>query len=291
MTSTKTAVKKESLPSKGNFTARLEQPKKTADDLFSGVFVEPKEKVNAEPVGIIYRTYDYSIFKKFEGNREISQSHVKRLVESIETMYLVTVAVVSEKYEVLDGAHRIEACKLSGRPVLFVMVKGYGLEEIHRYNTTTKNWVNADFVQGYIDLGYNDYQIYKNFLTTYGLGHGSTMGLLEGGAMSSNPNQNQRFKDGEFKVTHLKEAVKMATQILEISKIAMVVSKLKLHQNRGFARACVEMFKNKNYDQKMLMSKLNYQKTRLVMCSSKDEFLRLFEDIYNFKSREKIRFI
>lgn len=279
---------------KGKFTATfatLEQPKKTVRDTFAGIFTEPEKSVDARPVGIIYSTYDYSLFKKFEGNRDLSKPHIKRLIESIKEMYLVTVAVVSEDFEVFDGAHRIEACKVAGKPVLFVMINGYGLEEIHRYNTATKNWDNSDFVEGYIDLGYDDYKIYKDFLAKYGLGHGSTMGLLEGAAMSSNVNQNQRFKDGDFKVTNLKKATEMAENIIAISKIAENVSKIKLYKNRSFSRACVDMLKNKKYNNATMMSKLSFQSTRLCLCASKEEYLRLLEDIYNYKSRsEKIHF-
>jgi len=115
------------------------------------------------------------------------------------------------------------------------------------------------------------------------------MGLLEGGAMASSINQNERFKDGDFEVKDLNKAIVMAENIHALSSFA---PEEKLHKNRAFSRACVDMFKNKKYNQSTMVTKLKYLSSRLRRCPSSEEYLRMFEDIYNYRTREeKVRFI
>ena len=58
------------------------------------------------------------------------------------------------------------------------------------------------------------------------------------------------------------------------------------YKDRMFMRAMIACFDNKNYNHNRFLKKLSYQGNSLVKCVDKKSYLRLIEEIYNFKSRE-----
>ena len=64
-----------------------------------------------------YVTYDYSLFKFIDCNRNVS--HIKKLKESIESIDLTMhyPIIVNDNMEIVDGQPRFEVCKLIGKPI------------------------------------------------------------------------------------------------------------------------------------------------------------------------------
>ena len=70
-------------------------------------------------------TDEYNIFTFAEGNRAINPAQVKNLIKSIENIGLIpTPIVVNEKMQILDGQHRVEACRQLKMPVYYIVVPG-----------------------------------------------------------------------------------------------------------------------------------------------------------------------
>ena len=82
---------------------------------------------------MIVKTTDYSIFKKINGNRGISHSHVTKLTAAIARRNLLQLfpIIVNEKMEIVDGQHRLWAAKRLKLPIYYEKMKEAGLEEIH----------------------------------------------------------------------------------------------------------------------------------------------------------------
>ena len=66
--------------------------------------------------GGVYMTYDYNIFKKMLGNRELNERHVFRLKKSIRENYIPNAIIVNQSMEVVDGQHRLKALSELGKP-------------------------------------------------------------------------------------------------------------------------------------------------------------------------------
>jgi ParB-like chromosome segregation protein Spo0J len=62
----------------------------------------------------VMETMDYNLFSKFNGNRDVKILHVNRIAKSMTEQFLIKPIDVNEKYEVIDGQHRLEACKETG---------------------------------------------------------------------------------------------------------------------------------------------------------------------------------
>ena len=69
----------------------------------------------------IHVTSDYSKFSYLVGNRDIVNKHVKDLSGHIDERDLSIPIIVNENMEVCDGQHRLEAYKVLGLPVHYIV--------------------------------------------------------------------------------------------------------------------------------------------------------------------------
>ena len=67
--------------------------------------------------GKILSTYEYDKFKKIKGNRKINFKNLGKIINSMSKKQLVIPILVNEKFEVIDGQHRLQACIELGLPV------------------------------------------------------------------------------------------------------------------------------------------------------------------------------
>lgn len=95
---------------------------------------------------IIHETKNYSQFNKLIGNREIHDGHVQNLMESISKYYMPVPIVVNAKMEVIEGQHRIEACKRLELPIYYIIDDNAKLEEVHELNKHRRSWNMLDFL-------------------------------------------------------------------------------------------------------------------------------------------------
>jgi hypothetical protein len=106
----------------------------------------------------IHSTYDLSIFKILDGNRNINLGNVERLVRSInENGFLKMPIIVNENYEVIDGQHRLEAARKLNSIIYYNKVDNYDLKTAIVLNRNQSNWSLSEFIRSYCHLGYYDY--------------------------------------------------------------------------------------------------------------------------------------
>lgn len=243
--------------------------------------MQPVKLTTDKQVMEVYVTKDYSKFKHIKGNRNVVKPHLKRLKASMEKKYLFSPILINEKHEIIDGQHRFEVCKELGLPLYYLIKRGYSLDEVQVLNSNLKNWSSDDYMNGYIELGIEDYSLYKLFREESGFDHNSCLFMLTGKDSTADGALNQDFKNGDFRVSNYKNAIQCA------EKLKMVARFYSGYTRRSFVMAMLKCFKNKNYNHSVFMSKITYQSTKLVDCTSTKEYLTLIEEIYNFKSRDK----
>jgi hypothetical protein len=234
----------------------------------------------SEPMGSIqvHTTTDYFLFKPVNGNRNKNMLHLNRLKKSISDNYLFTVIIVNENYEIIDGQHRFEAIKELKLPLNYIIMKGYSLREVQILNANSKNWNAEDYLEGYCNLGYKDYMVYRNFKNKYNFGHNECMSLLS----NSRDVKLNLFYEGKFKVYNLLEAEKKADLIL------LTEPYYKNCRRRSYVYAMIALFNNPNFIFSDFLQKLKIQPTALQDCNNQTSYLSLIEEIYNYKSRNKV---
>ena len=226
----------------------------------------------------VYTTTDYFKFKSIEGNRKKNLLHLKRLKKSIQEKLLFTVIIINEKFEIIDGQHRFDVLSELGLPVNYIICNGYKLNEVHVLNQNAKTWNADDFMNGYCDLGYQDYIEYRNFKEKYKLGHHECGRLLTGVYLDT----LKVFNEGNFKIKSLNNATKI------IEKIFMTSAYYKGYKRRSYIYAMITLLKNKNFSFTEFLQKLKNQPTAMVDCTNTEQYISLIEEIYNYRRHQKV---
>lgn len=232
----------------------------------------------------VHTTKDYSLFKTLNGNRDINYLHLSRLKESMKKNHLTTIIMVNKNFEIIDGQHRFLISQELNLPINYIISKDYGLLEVQILNANMKNWQTIDYVNGYCDLGYKDYILYRDFVNKYNFSSQVAILLLTGEEIKGSGTENvlTKFKEGKFKIKDLDNANKMAEKIL------MIEPYYKGYLRRSFIYALIGMFKNKNFEFTEFLAKLKQQPTTMQDCTSRTQYKVLIEEIYNYRRRDKV---
>ena len=226
----------------------------------------------------VKETKNYSMFTTIGGNRPLNELHLNRLKKSMEEELLISPIIVNEKHEVIDGQHRLRISSELKLPLRYIVAEGYGLNEVHRLNQNSKNWTMTEFIDGYADMGIKEYIYLKDFLDRSDLNISSALALL-----SSDTGKNiNDIKNGTWKAVHQERA----------ETIADWVNIIKQYHNGAtrqvFVRALIKLYNNENFEFSHLIGKIALQPTSLVPCVNTEQYLTLLEDIYNYRSRNKV---
>ena len=128
--------------------------------------------MNSEEAYKVYTTKDYSIFKRLVGNRDIPESRISKIVESIQTIgWVHNPIIVNEKMEVIDGQGRLTALQRLKMPVEYIIAEGAGNKECIYMNMNMVNWKLPDFIKSYAEQGNENYQRLLSLMERYANGN------------------------------------------------------------------------------------------------------------------------
>ena len=252
---------------------------------------------NNTEVNKVYQTSNLSIFKQIYGNRVPNLQHVKRLADSIRVYGMkCNPILVNERMEVIDGQHRLMAAKEAESFVYYIIVDGYSLNEVHTLNLNQKNWTKKDFMEGYANMGIESYIKLRDFANKnddYGFSDCINLcsNLLSarssfGSAEKFKPQRVapliQVFEEGTWKGKDFNLAQEYA------NKIRMIKPYYSGYNKSLFVTTMIGLFQKETFDFNDFMHKIRLQPTALVDCINREQYKTLIEDIYNYKSRNKI---
>lgn len=230
----------------------------------------------------IHTTKDYTLFLPLPGNRKIDQGHVKRIALSMKDKDLCIPIIVNEDMRVIDGQHRLEARRQLRKTVYYIVLSGMGIHETQLANATNKNWTMDDYLNSYVDQNFAHYKTYKEFREKWKFGHSECISLLSHNN-TRNPNHYHDFKHGQFGVKNLSRANDYA------EKIVFLEQYYKGCRRRSFVLAMCIALNHEAFIYEEFLDKLAYQSSRMVDCTDTKQYLKLIEEIYNFKRALKSR--
>mgnify|MGYP001569443450 FL=1 len=125
----------------------------------------------ADNNSIIQSTKDYEKFSLIKGNRILIPGHVARLTTSIlqKNMLPQNPIIVNEKFEVIDGQHRLEVARNNDLDIFYIVVPGARFEEIIVLNSNNKVWNSTDYINSYASQGDKDFLWIKEFIENYAI--------------------------------------------------------------------------------------------------------------------------
>jgi hypothetical protein len=255
-----------------------------------------KNSSHVQKKQVVESTSKLRMFKILKGNRPPNPQHIKRLCDSIKKYgMLVNPILVNELNEVIDGQHRLLAAIEANSPIYYIVVEGYSLTEVHALNLNQKNWTSADFLEGYANLGVQDYILLKEFCNRHPYFNitdciAMCSNITSGGNFSAHQkhrgdktfNIKEIFNEGTWKVRDMKKAE------TDAQNIKLIEPYFSGYNNSSFIGSMLLMFNNPKFDFNEFMQKVRLQPTALVICANRDQYKALIEDIYNFRRREKI---
>lgn len=164
----------------------------------------------------IKSTNKYEIFKELKGNREVSPSRVKKIIESIKNIgYITSPIIVNENMEVIDGQGRLKALQFLQMPVEYIVHKGIGIEECLSMNIHQTNWTLRDYIKSYADRGLQSYIYLQDLIEIYkGLSLITIVMASQGGTKYSKKIYKGDFDFTEKNYEQAKQKLDYITEVL-----------------------------------------------------------------------------
>ena len=253
---------------------------------------------NNKEVNKVYQTSNLSIFKNIDGNRVPNLQHIKRLTNSIRVNGMkCNPILVNESMEVIDGQHRLMAAKEAKSFVYYIIVKGYSLSEVHTLNLNQKNWSKKDFMDGYANMGIESYIKLKEFvLKNTDFTFSDCISMCSNLSSSASFTSSQKYRADRVNVSTIKEVFEEGSWIgrnfdlaqVWANKIRMVKPYYAGYNKTVFVGSILALFNNDKFDFNEFLHKLKVQPVTMKDCADRQECKKLIEDIYNYKSRNKI---
>lgn len=230
----------------------------------------------------IYSTKDYNKFKLIQGNRPKSKGHIRHLIQSFDSnpdLARTRPILVNEKFEIIDGQHRYEACLSLGIPVYYTAAKNVDVSTARLLNANQRAWKLVDFLNSFVSSGseqyiklqglWEEYPIPLSTLMVYAAGH-------------KNRALRQQFRNGTFKLMKDKELL-----MHRLDSLREIAEHFQYWKDGGFAEAYFSVYANPDFEPDRLLDKL--KQTKFERQTTTMDYLREIERVYNFNSKAPSR--
>ena len=226
------------------------------------------------PNNRIYSTTDYDQFTYIVGNREVVNKHVRELSNEIETKDLAIPIIVNEKMEVCDGQHRLEAYKVLGLPVQYIIKEGLKLNDIRKLNSVNRKWTMQEYMMSHVKLGAKEYETMEWFTRTYGFSITDSIAMLNGKGYRSQQDLED-FKLGNFVVHDLEHAKNTASAIIKVGEY------FEHFRKKSFVNAMISVMRDPDFVWSIFENKLRHFSSKLKNQGSRNDFIINIEKLYN----------
>lgn len=246
---------------------------------------------------VIYSTTDYDAFVFRKANRDVDPSHINKIAENMKENGWqgapIEISLTENgKYQIEDGQHRYMACKKSGTPVKFMVVKAKTIYDVAKQNSMNKNWKGTDYIKAYSSDGNYNYKRLNNLVEEFP--HASLSDILDvvvGKHTQSNLKKGYvRINDEQF--YKAREILKDLMPMIETLKLINVKTL------SSYKKRLVDLLTHDIIDPQRMIDKLDkHARMLLPPSATKDQALQYLEMVYNYHQpknttvmfREKLR--
>lgn len=245
--------------------------------------IQPKKPTKME----VLVTTDYRQFKLVRGNRLINKAHANTLAKSIQKRNLLKYSpiIVNTQGEIADGQHRWMAAQQLHVPLYYIVADDIKFSDIVLLNSVVKNWKPQDYLDHFIDQGAGDYIALKTFADKWKFSISNAVAVLSIGSDRYLKAPMREFRSGEWKITSLAHAEEFAKRYMDIAQY----TEERTAKDRDLMRAVYRMYHvvEAPIEHDELMKQLKVYPYPIYRRLGMREYLRQFEDIYNFNKKSK----
>lgn len=230
----------------------------------------------------IKSTTEYNKFKMFANNRNLNESLVCKLMDSIKQIGFITgrPVLVDNHFNIIDGQHRFEACKRLGLPIYYEITKGDTHEIMIQLNAKQVSWKIQDYIHSWANQGVKCYQKLVKFEDTHKLGISNAILAFFDGDDSSKVLQS--IKEGKtLKINPNAEDIALFINSCELVPYA---------KTSYFVKALTKVFRKADNKQ---LEKIKKYLISLPQQASVSAYVVAFENLVNkgVMSKNKISFV
>jgi hypothetical protein len=241
--------------------------------------------MNYKP-GVPYCTNDYGIFEDHKGNRagdELNGLAARSLRDSMSQEGFWKSHAITCRYngggklKILFGHRRKAVAESLGIPIYFVVETDE--RNFVREAMSVKPWKLDDYALCHATNGKEDYVEAIEFANKYDMTFGNAFALLHGTV--SHSKSSPKVKDGTFEIKDRE----WATQVAEFYHSMMDLTGRKLAKS-PLIEACARLLRVPSFNPDRMIKGVARKVRLLVSCSKYDDYLKLFEELYNYGSLE-----
>jgi len=263
-----------------------------------------EENTNTKPQ-TVQSTTDWGRFKIMQGNRELHEGNIQAIMNQISAHGQRQPIVINERNEVIDGQHRLVACKRLNTPVKFIIDVGATIDHVISTNIVGKKWSLMDYINRYVAEGSQDYMKLQQFIVRAkgsGIGASCAIQLVRDGHRDV---RYYMYDDGKVRLHSGKHKQKRLYGVgndINLGKFIMPNSKkienrlesvlkfrnFPFYKHSRFIQALLQVMRINDFDLKRLVAQANKYPSRFTNEPDTDSFVRMFESVYNYRLKKKL---
>ena len=265
-----------------------------------------EENTNTSTISV-RSTTDYGQFKYVSGNRILNESNINAIANQIRQHGQQQPIIINERYEIIDGQHRLEACKKLKIGVEYIKRKGATIDDVISTNIVGKKWGFEDYIHRFATEGNQDYIDLVKFIKvakSKGIAPSTAICIAKGNSAETSyymyddqkvrMNQSKDSKGpkvlyrvgsaealGFFKMPNKDEANKRLNQIMAFSEFSF-------YNKVSFVKAINQCMRIKEMDFNRLLQSARKNPRRFTNEATTENFIQMFEEIYNWRRQNKL---
>lgn len=240
---------------------------------------------------MIQKTDDLSIFKKSKFNTDIDNLNLKKIILSIKSKNMLELRpiLVNSLMEVIDGQHRLEACKHLGLPIFYTISEEVRDEDMILLNNNQRCWRLKDYVNFHAKKGKSSYIKIIDMCEKYELPVEHLICVIG----RNSTKERRRIKEGtiDWDLNPLEIEIREAKQ--NIDRVLSYLDQ-KMFGNKYYFKGqairvgLIKLMQSKLFNMDIFIQKLDFGISRVHACSKVKDYYEMFRSIYNFRNHDPI---
>lgn len=232
-------------------------------------------------------TKNYGLFTRSIENRPLKLGRRKALRDSmreygfLEDFHIVCRDIGGGKLEILDGQNRHAIAQELGLHVYYtIRTSTEAGFDIAKINGTPLTWSPSDYAHKNSSNNIPDYYECIQFADAHGMSVGVAAAMLAG--TTTYNNVESAFRAGTWRITDREWANRVASLNTELKSISTYRHSTKL------LWPCMCLCRIPGFDSERLIRCAKLCRDRLIPYSTRDQYLKMLEEVYNYHQSNKI---